>query len=99
MPGQRPSLTSTSLWQTPHAVTLTRTVPGDGSGIGRSTISNSRFAADICATRIVFIATSPICNDANLPFIAQLAIGHCEESVLLLKKETAVTAFGRQPRR
>src|SRR5947208_13534403 len=55
MPGQRPSFTSASLWQTPHAVTLTRTVPGGGSGIGRSTISNSRFAAGICATRIVFI--------------------------------------------
>src|SRR2546427_11609955 len=55
MPGQRPSLTSTSLWQTPHAVTLTRTLPGGGSGIGRSTISNSRFAAGICATRIVVI--------------------------------------------
>src|SRR5213593_1146268 len=88
MPGQRPSFTSASLWQTPHAATLMRTVPGNGSGIGRSTISNFPFGAGICATRIVFIVTSPICNDANLPFFVWLAIGHWEESVLLLKKDT-----------
>src|SRR6266481_2041471 len=40
-PGQSPSLTMTSLWQTPHASTLMRTCPRPGSGIGRSTSSRA----------------------------------------------------------
>src|SRR5882724_2297947 len=39
-PGQSPSLTSTSLWQTPQASTLMRTCARPGSGMGRSTSSN-----------------------------------------------------------
>src|SRR6266567_3603604 len=39
-PGQSPSLTSTSLWQTPQASTLTRTWARPGSGMGRSANSN-----------------------------------------------------------
>src|SRR5438552_13539925 len=49
----RPSLTSESLWQMPHACTLIRTDPGTGSGIGRSTISKGPFGRETCTTRIV----------------------------------------------
>src|SRR4051794_7640203 len=53
MPGQRPSLVKTSLWQTPQAWTLIRTDPGPGSGIGRSTSSRGPPARETWATRIV----------------------------------------------
>ena len=39
IPGQRPSLVRESLWQTPQAWTFTRTCPGPGCGISRSTSS------------------------------------------------------------
>src|SRR5688572_10226532 len=39
MPGKAPSLVNISLWQTPQAWILMRTVPGVGSGMSRSTTS------------------------------------------------------------
>jgi hypothetical protein len=60
MPGSCPSFKIESLWQIPQACTLIRTVAGPGSGIGRSTISNSPFARAICATRIVAMIESPV---------------------------------------
>src|SRR5262249_43120009 len=63
-PGQCPFMTAESLWQTPQAATLTRTAPGGGSGIGRSTISNLWFGPASCATRIVFIVPVPPVVDA-----------------------------------
>src|SRR5262249_27218074 len=56
--GNSPSLVSESLWQMPQACTLIRTVPGPGSGIGRSTISKGPFGRETCATRIVGIFPS-----------------------------------------
>src|SRR5579863_4447836 len=51
--GKMPSLVITSLWQTPHAATFTRTLPGPGSGMGRSRISMGPWAAVTWATRMV----------------------------------------------
>src|SRR5580658_6269176 len=56
MPGQLPSLVSTSLWQTPQACTLMRTCPTPGLGISRSTISKSAPGLLICAAFIGAIA-------------------------------------------
>src|SRR6266480_6823037 len=53
MPGHRPSLTSTSLWQMPHASTFTRTCPAPGSEISRSTNSQSPPGLLICAAFIL----------------------------------------------
>jgi hypothetical protein len=53
MPGQTPSLVSESLWQMPDAWTFTRTIPGPGSGISRSTTSKGPFGARTWAARIV----------------------------------------------
>src|SRR5690348_16612999 len=53
MPGQCPSFTSESLWQTPQACTLIRIQSAGGSGIGRSTISNGPPATATWATRIL----------------------------------------------
>src|SRR5579863_4424015 len=52
MPGQAPSLVSTSLWHTPQACTLMRTCPASGLGISRSTISKSAPGLGICAAFI-----------------------------------------------
>src|SRR5215471_18446670 len=57
IPGQRPSFTNTSLWQTPQACTLISTSPAPGLGISRSTPSNSPPGLAICATLIVAGAT------------------------------------------
>src|SRR3954466_5123739 len=52
-------LTTISLWQTPHASTLMRTFPAPGSGISRSTNSQSPSALLICAACIfLFIVES-----------------------------------------
>src|SRR5262249_51265333 len=61
--GHSPSLTSESLWQTPHACTLIRTDPGPGSGIGRWTISKGPFGRDNCATRMVAIFPVPFATE------------------------------------
>src|SRR5256886_17593435 len=50
-----PSLMSTSLWQMPHASTFTRTCPGPGCGMSRSTNSQFPPGLPICAAFIVFI--------------------------------------------
>src|SRR5436190_14797414 len=50
-----PSLTSTSLWQMPHASTFTRTCPLPGSGISRSTNSQSPPGLLICANFILLM--------------------------------------------
>src|SRR5262249_53363969 len=42
----------------PQACTLIRTLPGPGSGIGRSTISKGPFGRETCATRIPAMARS-----------------------------------------
>src|SRR5438270_13393403 len=57
MPGHRPSLVNTSLWQIPQACTLIRTFPGLGWGISRSTSSKEPFGRGIWTTRI--FATLP----------------------------------------
>src|ERR1700722_5323762 len=54
MPGHNPSLVSTSLWQTPQAWTFTRTSPGPGLGMSRSTISHGPWAFATCTTFIFF---------------------------------------------
>src|SRR5215468_7629210 len=59
-PGQRPSLTNTSLWQMPHASTFTRTCPARGSGITRSTNSQSPRGFLICAACIVVVIHAPL---------------------------------------
>src|SRR5205807_6966177 len=46
---------STSLWQMPHASTFTRTCPGPGCGMSRSTNSQFPPGLPICAAFIVFI--------------------------------------------
>src|SRR5262249_17740129 len=56
--GNSPSLMMESLWQMPQACTLIRTVPGPGSGIGRSTISKGPFGRETWATRILAIVRS-----------------------------------------
>src|SRR5215469_16207626 len=43
--GNKPSFVTESPWQIPHACTLMRTFPSPGSGIFRSTISNSLLSA------------------------------------------------------
>ena len=59
-PGIAPVLVKTSLWQTPHASTLTRTWPGPGSGRSRSTSSRGPPALATCTTRILgmFVVSS-----------------------------------------
>src|SRR4030095_6894048 len=59
-PGQRPSLTSTSLWHMPHASTFTRTCPASGSGISRSTNSQSPLGLLTCAACILVLIMAPI---------------------------------------
>jgi len=59
-PGQRPSLTNTSLWQMPHASTFTRTCPARGSGITRSTNSHSPLGLLICAACMVVVIQAPL---------------------------------------
>src|SRR2546423_12755303 len=59
-PGQRPSLTNTSLWQMPHASTFTRTCPARGSGITRSINSHSPLGLLICAACICVIIHAPM---------------------------------------
>src|SRR5207248_8115668 len=54
-PGNRPSLTITSLWQIPHASTFTSTCPRPGCGTSRSTISKSPPALLICAAFIFVV--------------------------------------------
>src|ERR1700744_4189295 len=48
----RLSLVMESLWQTPQASIFTRTLPGPGSGMGRSTISMGPLAEVTWATRM-----------------------------------------------
>src|SRR5436189_6032710 len=50
-----PSLTSMSLWQMPHASTRTRTCRGPGSGMSRSTNSQSPPGLLICAAFIFML--------------------------------------------
>src|SRR5580704_16537046 len=57
--GNSPSLTIESLWQTPHACTLTRTSPGWGCGNSRSTNSKGPFFSLSWTTRI-FGITAPV---------------------------------------
>src|SRR5271170_7742492 len=64
MPGHNASLVSTSLWQTPQACTLTRTSPGPGFGISRSTISHGPWAFATCTT-LIFFAFAAICPPQN----------------------------------
>src|SRR5215467_10955555 len=59
-PGQRPSLTNTSLWQMPHASTFTRTCPARGSGITRSTTSHSLRGLLICVACICVVIHAPM---------------------------------------
>src|SRR5207249_1907580 len=55
---------STSLWQMPHASTFTRTCPGPGCGMSRSTNSQFPPGLPICAAFIVFINLCSIfCRD------------------------------------
>src|SRR5258708_29081343 len=56
--GTCPSLTSTSLWQMPHASTLTSTFPAPGAGTGLSTSSKGPPGRDTCTARIVDMAAS-----------------------------------------
>src|SRR3989442_9223003 len=60
-PGQSPSLTNTSLWHMPHASTFTRTCPARGSGITRSTNSQSPPGLLICAVCIFVGINAPMC--------------------------------------
>src|SRR5271167_1514873 len=55
MPGKRPSLVITSLWQTPQAWTRILTCSGPGCGISRSTISKSPPAFGTCTAFIFAI--------------------------------------------
>src|SRR5439155_23651767 len=59
-PGQRPSLTTKSLWQMPHASTFTRTCPAPGSGMSRSTNSQSPPGLLICAA-FIFVFIKYLC--------------------------------------
>src|SRR5271155_284479 len=71
MPGHNPSLVSTSLWQTPQACTLTRTSPGPGVGMSRSTISHAPWAFATCTTFIFFAAAiCPPQNEFRIVYIA-----------------------------
>src|SRR5258706_7815368 len=58
MPGNSPSLVTTSLWQTPQACTRILTCPVPGSGISRSTTSKSAPGLGTC-TAIIFGIASP----------------------------------------
>src|SRR5262249_11255134 len=55
IPGQSPSLTNESLWQTPHASTLTRTHSRSASGMSRSTNSSGPPARGTWTTRIFLL--------------------------------------------
>src|SRR6478735_11656862 len=55
IPGQSPSLTNESLWQTPHASTLTRAHPRSGAGMSRSTNSSGPPARGTWTTRIFLL--------------------------------------------
>src|SRR5712691_6696422 len=79
-PGQRPSLTNTSLWHMPHASTFTRTCPGPGSGIARSTTSQSPPGVLICAVCIVVVMTAPL-RDACRPGAAGVGIVRTRRSI------------------
>src|SRR5215472_10725381 len=55
--GNKPSFVTESPWQIPHACTLMRTFPLQGSGIFRSTISNGPLGFETCTERIlVFVS-------------------------------------------
>src|SRR5215472_12058701 len=87
IPGQRPSFTNTSLWQTPQACTLMRTSPAPGFGISRSTISKSPPGFEICATFIGAIPTFVVAIISPLNF-QQILISLCDRSVAYLPSST-----------
>ena len=58
IPGNVPSLVSTSLWQMPQARARIHADPGPGSRIGRSTISRGPLGPETCTTRIVAMISS-----------------------------------------
>src|SRR5262249_32924990 len=66
--GNRPSLVTESLWQTPQACTRTRTSPAFGSGTSRITSSIGPPLLTTCAYRPVnfAIALSPSKDEPNL---------------------------------
>src|SRR5271165_3805064 len=68
IPGQAPSLVSTSLWQTPHANTLIRTCPAPGVGISRSTIWKSAPGLGTCATFMVATAAVVVATNPPIDF-------------------------------
>src|SRR5579859_738361 len=69
MKGNAPNCVAASLWQTPHAFTLIRTSPAPGTGISRSTSSNSPPALPTCATRFFAIFLSPnFQNESEIPW-------------------------------
>src|SRR5438034_3550347 len=59
-PGHKPSLTNRSLWQMPHASTFTRTCPLPGSGMSRSTNSQSPPGLLMCAA-FIFVFIKCLC--------------------------------------
>src|SRR5262245_59784321 len=103
MPGKVPSLVNASLWQTPQADTLIRTVPGSGSGTGRSTISKGPFGRETWATRMVAMTAPPACRSVTFrsrdafmsPFglqqqtkLSSLRRRHCFKHIQLRKAQT-----------
>src|ERR1700722_10462572 len=91
MPGHKPSLVSTSLWQTPQAWAFTCTSPGPGIGISRSTISQGPRAVATLSTFIFFAAAiEPPQNEFRIDFVDHIWRDSDAPGVWMLGQHTKV---------
>ena len=82
-----PSFVSTSLWQMPFASTRTRTMPGPGVGISRSTISNGPPARETWTARIFGM-------DPPLGCLVAAAVGNSREGGLRVQRAGGLGVVG-----